>query len=82
MPTICARCTHLIVPEGGRSAFWKWMCAANKVAPIFNPVTGKDDAAPPYRLCKFVNTEGACPDFDPGPTILFPRADPDGVVAA
>lgn len=72
MPTVCATCNWLIVPEGQRSKWWAWTCAAHKIPPLFNPVTGNNDAQQPYKRCAKVN-DGECPDYEAGPTILNPR---------
>ena len=73
--TVCTACANLIVPEG-KPPWFRWLCAASKIEPHFNPVTGANDKDQPYALCKNVNG-GDCAKFQPGPNILQPRSMPE-----
>lgn len=73
--TLCVRCANLIVPEGSRGSWWRWLCAANKREPLFNALTGKMDGAEPYERCSRLNG-GDCAQYEPGPTIFNPRPMP------
>lgn len=69
MPTICATCINVLVPEGSKARWWAWTCLAHRWEPIFNPVTGDNNTYPPHRYCKTIN-DGNCDDYQIAPNIL------------
>lgn len=63
MTTYCTECDNRH-PETVKQEPWRWRCLAVPTAPGYGYVSPDYSPTPPYQLCKFVNTEGACPHFE------------------
>lgn len=76
--TVCAQCAMVLVPFKS-APWWRWLCTANKVVPVYNPVTGQQDREEPYERCRSINA-GDCSKYLAGPNAIHPRATAEGEV--
>lgn len=64
MTTWCTECDN-VCHDTRKERPWHWRCLAVPTQPGYGYVDPTYSPSPPYQLCRFINTEGACEMFVP-----------------